>query len=79
MLAVSADVLHAELVSVKNIIDKWVEKTGAGIPGVDLPVEGNTPPEERLDTWLAELIGEVRLVSGKTENIAQVLASTLLD
>ena len=79
MLAVSADVLHAELVSVKNIIDKWVEKVGSGVPGVDIPIEGNTPPEERLDIWLAELIGEIRLVSGKTENIAQVLASTLID
>jgi hypothetical protein len=61
------------------VVDKWVEKVEAGIPGVDVPIEGNTPPEERLDRWLQELIGELRLVSGKTENAAQVLASVLLE
>lgn len=79
MLPISSQVLLAELQSVKAVIDKWVEKTSTGIPGVDIPVEGNTPPEERLDRWLSEIVGELRLVSGKTENVAQVLASTLLE
>jgi len=75
MLSISSDVLSAELVSLKAIIDKWAEKTSEGVPGVDFPIEGNTPPEERLDVWLNELIGELRLVSGRAEVVAQVLAS----
>lgn len=79
MLPISREILHAELVSVKQIVDKWIDRIEEGIPGVDIPMEGNTPAEERLDIWLSELIGEIRLVSGKTENVAQVLASALLD
>lgn len=79
MLPISKEVLATEIRSLKAIVDKWDEKVTKGIPGVDYPLEGNAPPEERLERWLAELIGEFRLVSGKTENVAQVLSSLLME
>ena len=79
MLPVSTHAMLAELESVKTLIDKWVEKVSMGVPGVDVPITGNSPVGDRLDLWLTELIGELRLVSGKTLNLSEILAGTILD
>jgi hypothetical protein len=73
MLPLSQQALLTELESAKTLLDKWIEKVEAGIPGVDVPMTGNMPAGERLDVWLVELMGELQLVSGKTANIAQIL------
>lgn len=73
MLSISQEMLLVELESSKDILDKWIEKVAAGIPGVDVPLSGNTPDEDRLDVWLVEMMGELQLVSGKTANIVSVL------
>jgi hypothetical protein len=79
VLPVSTPVLLAELTTLKDLIDKWVDKVSDGVPGVDTPMTGMAPAGDRLDTWLNELIGEMRLVSGKAHNISEILASTVLD
>lgn len=79
MLPLSTETLAQELETVKAVVDKWVQKVAEGVPGVDVPMSGNAPSGDRLDLWLTELIGELRLISGKTLNLADVLAGTILE
>lgn len=79
MLPVSTPALLAELTTLKDLIDKWVDKVAEGVPGVDTPMTGMAASGDRLDLWLNELIGEMRLASGKAHNISEILASTILD
>lgn len=73
MLPISSPALLQELTTARDLLDKWVEKVQAGIPGVDVPMTGNSPAGDRLDVWLFELMGELQLVSGKTANIVSIL------
>jgi hypothetical protein len=68
-----------ELETVQALVTKWIEKVSRGVPGVDVPMTGNTSVGDRLDVWLTELIGELRLVSGKALNLSEVLSSTVLE
>ena len=77
MLPVSTAVMLQEMETLKTIVDKWTEKVAQGVPGVDVPMTGNTG--ERLELWLTELVGELRFVSGKAANLADVLSHTLLE
>lgn len=79
MLPLSTPTILAELESVKSLIEKWVDKVADGVPGVDTPMSGMAASGDRLDLWLNELIGELRLVSAKSNNIAEILATTLLE
>ena len=79
MLPIATPVILAELESLKALLAKWEEKVGNGVPGVDLPMTGNSAPADRLDVWLTEFVGELRLISGKTHNLAEILAGTALD
>jgi hypothetical protein len=79
MLPLATPTILAELESVKDLVEKWVEKVSEGVPGVDTPMTGMAASGDRLDLWLNELIGELRLVSGKSHNLAEILASTLLE
>jgi len=79
MLPVGSQTLIRELESIKAVVDKWCEKAAEGVPGVDFPISGNTPPAGRLDVWVTELVGELQLISGKSANLASVLAETALD
>ena len=74
MIPIASETLLAEMTSIKAIVDKWVEKVSAGVPGEDSVPTGMVP-EQSLDVWITELVGELRLLSGKTENIAQVISS----
>jgi len=78
-LPIATPSLLAEIQSVKVLIEKWEQKVAQGVPGFDVPMMGNTPAGERLDVWLTELIGELRLISGKTHNLSEILAGTILD
>jgi hypothetical protein len=74
MLPLSQQALLNEIESAKAILDKWADKVAEGIPGVDVPMSGNSPAAERLDVWLLEMMGELQLVAGKTANIVSVLS-----
>lgn len=78
MLPVSTPVMLQELETLKDIVDKWKERLETqGVPGIDTPLTGNSPQyAHRLDLWLQELVGELRMVSGKAHNLAEVLATT---
>ena len=79
MLPLSTPVILTELETMKVVLEKWIEKVQAGVPGVDVPMSGMTAPGDRIDVWLNELIGELRLVSGKSHNISEILASAILE
>jgi hypothetical protein len=79
VLPVSTPVILTELESMTTVLEKWIEKVRNGVPGVDVPLSGMSAPGDRLDVWLNELIGELRLVSGKAHNISEILASAILD
>jgi len=79
MLPLATNTILAELESLKYLVEKWAEKVAEGVPGVDTPMSGMAASGDRLDLWLNELIGELRLVSGKSHNLAEILASTLLE
>ena len=78
MLPVSTPVMLQELETLKDIVDKWKERLETqGVPGIDSPISGNSPAyASRLDHWLLELVGELRMVSGKAHNLAEVLATS---
>lgn len=69
ILAVSGDVLHAELESAERILAKWREAVGKGIPGVDLPADS-----QAHGRFVAELYGELLVVAGKCQTLAAVVA-----
>lgn len=79
MLPLATPTILAELETLKALVDKWVDKVSEGVPVVDVPMSGMAASGDRLDLWLNELIGELRLVSGKSHNLAEILASTLLE
>lgn len=68
MLAVSADLIHDELVSARQILDKWSQRVDAGLPVVDAP--GSV---EQLDLLVREMAGELRVCAGKCGNLAEIL------
>lgn len=79
MLPIAQETLLREMDTIKAVVDKWHEKVAEGIPGVSYPISGNTPMGERLDQWLIELIGEMQFISGKTANLASILAEISID
>lgn len=73
MLPVSRDLLLTELTSARDYLVKWISIIEEGIPGVDIPVSsGNS--EDRLDEFIRELCGELRVISGKCDTLAEVVA-----
>ncbi len=74
MIPIASQTLLDELQSIKALVDKWCEKVSEGVPGEDMAPTG-MGTSQQIDVWVTELIGELRLVAGKTENIAQVISS----
>lgn len=73
MLSVSPEVLKEELISLRAIAHKWVDKVEGGIPGVSLPPNANSSAD--LVTYIKELYGELMICSKRCEVIATLLAS----
>ena len=67
-LPVSREVLLAELEAARSILTKWQELVSAGIPGVDLPA-----PEDETEGFVTELSGELLIVAGKCQTLAEVV------
>jgi hypothetical protein len=74
VIPIASDTLLVELESIQTIVNKWVNRVASGIPGQDTLPTG-TDAGISLDVWVTELVGELRLLSGKTENIALVISS----
>lgn len=79
MLPISTAVLHSELEALEALLAKWKERVANGVPGADVPLTGSTPAGERLDVWLTEFVGELRLASGKAHALAEIMAGTAID
>jgi len=75
MLTASPEVIHNELETCIAILTKWKGKTEQ-IPGIHIPVTGDRAPQA-LEAWLRELVGELQIVSGKCDTLADVLASSV--
>lgn len=69
LLPVTQEVMLSELKSSKDILEAWIQKIEAGIPGMDVPA-----PPERLEDFMRAFCGELLIVSGKCENMSNVLA-----
>lgn len=67
-LPVSREVILSELDAARAILQKWDEAVRAGIPGVDVHA-----PEEALEEFVAQLSGELLIVTGKCQTLAEVL------
>lgn len=70
-LPISPDNIHKELEHAEEIVKKWREFVGKGIPGVDTPAQD---AEAKLDTFLRQFTGELLYVSGKLQNVAVVMS-----
>jgi len=68
MLSVTHETMLAELKSSKLIMDTWIQKIEEGIPGIDIPA-----PPDQLEDFMRSLCGELLIVSGKCENLSNVL------
>lgn len=74
MLPISPDVIHSELVAGRDILTKWIEKLDKeGVPNIDHP--GADP--RALEFFLTELVGELQVVSGKCDTVADVIGRHL--
>lgn len=76
MLTISREVLLKELETAREYIDKQIAKVTNGIPGIDLPASGDAA--EHIEEFVRELCGELRIVSGKCDNLAEVVLDSLL-
>lgn len=75
MVSLDSNTILAEIDSIKVVVDKWVSKLEtSGLPSVDSP--GSVVD---LGQMLEKLIGEMRLVSGKAINLAEVIATSELE
>lgn len=70
-LPVSPDNIHAELAQARDIVAKWHDFVGSGIPGIDHPTQD---AEMKLDVFLRQFTGELLFVAGKLSNMAAVLS-----
>ena len=68
MLSVTHETMLAELKSSKLIMDAWIQKIEEGIPGIDIPA-----PPDKLEDFMRSFCGELLIVSGKCENLSNVL------
>lgn len=73
MISISTPVLQNELETAQAIINKWQKQLEVGLPGIDLPGDADT-----LQSLLLTFIGELRLVAGKCDTMADVLHHTTL-
>lgn len=73
MLAASPEVIHNELETCVAILKKW-QGLAQQIPGVHVPVSGAHGPQA-LENFLREFVGELQIVAGKCDTLADVLAS----
>lgn len=76
MMTISRDVLLKELETAREYVDKWINKVNEGIPGIDIPASGDS--DSHIEEFVRELCGELRIVSGKCDNLAEVLIDTIL-
>jgi hypothetical protein len=74
VIPLASQTLLDELQSIKVIVDKWCEKVAEGVPGEDMAPTG-MDTGQRVDVWVTELIGELRLTAGKIDNVATVISS----
>jgi hypothetical protein len=70
-LPVSREVLIQEVKTAKDVLDLWLHKIEAGIPGDDLPAA-----DIDIDVWVHQLCGELMVVAGKCETLASVIAGS---
>jgi len=70
-LPITPDNIHTELEHVEQIVKKWREFVGTGIPGIDMPAQDS---EAKLDSFLRQFTGEMLYVAGKCQNLAVVLS-----
>jgi hypothetical protein len=75
MLSVSKEVVLKELETAKAYLAKWEQRLEEGIPEIDFPATGNS--SNALEDFLRELCGELRVVSGKCDTLAEVLMDSL--
>ena len=68
-LPVTQDVILSELDSAQKILAKWHAAAKEGIPGVDVP-----GPQDSMEDYLRSFCGELLLVAGKCETLANLLA-----
>jgi len=74
VLPVSPDVIHSELEAARDILNKWIKKVGEdGLPNIDIPGSD----EQALGNFLNELVGELQVVSGKCDTLADVIGRFL--
>lgn len=71
-IPISRDVLRAELAVAINILQKWHAELEEGIPGIEKP--GSI---ENVEEFLKVFYGELLIVSGKCENIANVIGNQI--
>lgn len=67
-LPVSTQVLLSELAAARALIEKWEQTVGTGIPGVDFPGS-----EDVTEGFVTELCGELLIVAGKCQTLAEVI------
>ena len=58
-----------EMDNIKKIIDKWLERVNEGIPCVTFEA-----PDDQFDMFMKHWVGELRLLAGSADNLADVLS-----
>ena len=69
MLNVSPTIILEELEGIASINKKWIERIKEGIPTLTFQAK-----DEDFELYMKQLIGELRILAGKADNLADVLA-----
>lgn len=69
-MPIEPDLLHDELVAVKKVLEKWIDRMG-NVPAIDSPSS-----EEEQVRWLTGLCGELLYVAAKLEAMATTIGGT---
>lgn len=77
MLTLSREVMLEELRTAQSYLQKWTSQLEAGIPGVHVPATESS--EAYVEHLIREMCGELRVVAGKCETLAEVFQDSLMN
>lgn len=69
--SLTKEVIMEELALAQRVLTKWQQSLDRGIPNVELPGD-----EYSRDLYEQQLCGELYLLAGKLERLAQILGDT---
>lgn len=69
MLPLAPKIAIQEMEGIKTIIEKWLTNLNEGVPTLTFEAR-----DEDFEMYMKQWIGELRLLAGKADNLADILS-----